>query len=415
MDENVKQLINDCKTLLCLFKNGYLLDMHIEDLKLEEDDRRNHPELEHPPLEGYAIKQLNTIFNCMVNYLGMMYYPSKYRNMLYTQLVELKEINDSKQEIRRHLIKEALPCINEWMVNDDYWKGFIITTLKGILGNVETLEFDEHHKKSKRDLLCQAITDIYNMDKKDDPDDNKKRQIYTDVYDSIMPTVSEAEKHYDGDPEVKLWYYMSDVQEDVDEYKPDGFSVYEFQMKDRKLPHDPIKIDTLVDIIDTLVKWADYEIKILQTHIQSDYFMVYQNELNYFIEGHDYYKGVKNIVLQYPEILFNEAFVDNVLYIFQLRADTENLLRKELALLIRLISEDCFTNCEQLARNYSDDKAFYETLKDLIETYPGLCNSDVFYSNVRFVFSLNERCAKRSLRKAYVEFKKIFDKLDEKG
>ncbi len=413
MDEKIVQLIDSNKTLLCLFKPGYLLEMHEMDIEHEENDKSEHLEL-----EGYAIRQLNRILNCISNYLGMMYYPQEYRDMLYSQLDELRYKNDFRQVERKKIINASLSNINVCCANDDYFKGFIITTLRGILGEVLSLDLDEQYKEEKKDLILDAISRISDIDKKDDPDDDLKRQIYTDVHKSIMPTVEEGVKYYEGDPEVKLWLYMSDIQDDVDAYVPDEFCVYRFEMDDRHLTHDPITMDMLDDIIDTLVKWAEYEISILVSHPHADYFMYYQEALAPFIEGHNYYKGIHNVTLLYPELLLNKDFVDNVEYIFLLRSDTESLLRKKLELLIELLQQDCFEGEEkkQIAVNYSEDKEFYECLKSIIDDYPGLCESEIFYKNIRQVVGLKPKCAKKVLgRAAYKELNRIFKELDEKG
>ena len=393
MDEKIISMLNNDTTMLCLFKKNFLVELHEDDMGMELLEKDN------PEYEGFALRRLAYFLNCCTNYIAEMRYPHKYEVMLREQLNQLRDIEDSDRAERNKIVNNMIGFLNVRSGSTSYYQGFLASVFDALTIELSALDIDEDRKKEKRDFIAQSKTKLLEINDNDDPTNNLKIQIYSDVYSKLMPSVDEALKFSNDDPYLDFMEIVTEIHDVVRNFKNDGLDVYKEQLDCRKLPYDQDDLKDIDALVETITKWAEYERNILMTHIHYHYFDMYPDELEPFVDSPNYYKAVQNIIIQYEEILHNEAFIDNARRIFILKDDVNHALRQELGILFILIQENCFEGCEQFAINYSRDKKFYMYLKRIIEKHKSLCSNEVFLENVRHVLGLRKFRARLSLGK----------------
>lgn len=392
-DEKIISMINNDSTLLCLFRENFLIEQYEEDMSMELLEKDN------PEYEDFALRRLEYFLTCCVNFIATMRYPKKYEKMLREQLNQLRDIDDSDRVARNKIVNNMIGFLNVRSGSTSYYQGFLASVFDALSIDLSELNIDENKKKEKLDFIRQSKEKLLEITDNDDPDNSLKIQIYNDVYSELMPSVEEALKFSNDDPYLDFMEIVTDIHGEVRKFKNDGLDVYKEQLDCRKLPYDDDCLNDIDALVETIIKWAEYERYILLTHIHYHYFDMSPEELEPFVDSPNYYKAVQNIILQHEEILYNYAFIDNVRKIISSKDDINHELRKELGLLLALTDEHCFDDCEQFAINYSKDKKFYEYLKRMLEKYKCLSTDEVFLKNVRHVMGLNRVRARLSLGK----------------
>lgn len=393
MEENIGNLINTDTTILCLFKENFLLELYEDDMGMELSEKDN------PEYKGYALNRLGYFLNCCIKYISEMRYPKKYKSMFYDQLDELRSIDDSNRKERNAIINEAMAYLNMHTSSENHYTGFLSSVFDAMSADLQKLDIDEKNKQERLDFIVQSKAELLKIRDIDDPNNHMKLQLYSDVYSKLMPTVEEAEKFKNNESYIGFMEGLADIDEIVKDFKNDGLDAYKEIMQDKRIGYDDSSFLNLDAVIDIIIQWTDYERSILITHAVPYYFNMLSNEVEPFVKSPNYYKTLQKIAYQDEKILQDYNFAYNVRNIFTLREDVDDTLRKELGLLIFLVQENCFEECEQFAINYSKDSKFYKYIKRMIEKYSGLRTNEVFMENVSHVMELNRVRARLSLGK----------------
>ena len=287
MEDSIKKMGDERIILLCLFKDGFLSDI----LKVK----------------NYDILYFSKICEHIISFCKLNYYPEEYKIKLFNQLEELRKVNDERKLLRNEMINLLQDGVKMFTTTKEYYKEYMLASLEMTEYEIEhSTDLSGDYKKSALLIIYTCKENLEKIRKVNDPDNSKKRievsHAITKLHD-LCDTFSEL--YIVRNMVSRFTNILCSLIE------PNGFDEYEEYIYEKFNERIKINEENVHYEIERLVVATSNEVTILKTHLDEKHFNKHFNDLIAFSAIDEYYKALRILVTENPDLLQNEVFVEN--------------------------------------------------------------------------------------------------------